>query len=476
MGDTIYSTDATTPTTPPARTDWGAILAAAIAALALVALAWLEKIAWDKISFAESTLQRAHSTALNSGVKFQESMATLTLELLLFQVSGAEENRSPFQDHARQLSSQITHAKTNAQTPAEAALLTKLDQALQSFLAAAENFVPQRAVRRDTVSNLSNALEREAHPFNSTVTELISLQNQARQRFATESTAAFAAARQALQASILALVAMLASFALLLHRTFFLPLKSRLDAAAAANLRHQKLASLGVLATGVAHEIRNPLTAIKLRLFCLKKAIGPALSENDDFQTIRSEIDRLERLTKSFLEFARPAEPQTARINSSELLQSVQRLLAPELEPRKININVDAAELLEFSGDRQQLQQVLINLAQNARDSMPSGGTITLRAHSGVAMLPAGRAPAVLLDVTDTGPGIAPEVQERLFDPFFSTREGGTGLGLAIASRIVEQHGGLIQFSTRAGQGSTFTIVLPKEKPNAAIENSPHRG
>ena len=474
MGDTIYSTHATTATTPPPRTDWGAILAAAIAALALVALAWLEKIAWDKISFAESTLQRAHSAALDSGVKFQESMATLTLELLLYQVSGAEENRSTFQDHARQLSSQVSEAKTNAQTPAETALLAKLDESLKSFLAAAEDFVPQRAVRRDTVSNLSTALEREAQPFNSTVTELIALQNQARQHFATESAAAFNAARKALQSSILALVGMLASFALLLHRTFFLPLKARLDAAAAANLRHQKLASLGVLATGVAHEIRNPLTAIKLRLFSLKKAVGPAVAENDDFQTIRSEIDRLEHLTKSFLEFARPAEPQNARIKSSELLQSVQRLLAPELESRKININVDAAEPLEFHGDQQQLQQVLINLAQNARDSMPSGGTITLRAHSGVAMLPAGRAPAVLLDITDTGAGIAPEVQERLFDPFFSTKEGGTGLGLAIASRIIEQHGGLIQFSTRPGQGSTFTIVLPKEKPNAAIENSPH--
>ena len=128
-------------------------------------------------------------------------------------------------------------------------------------------------------------------------------------------------------------------------------------------------------------------------------------------------------------------------------------------------------EDVHFEGDKQQLQQVLINLVQNARDSMPSGGTITLRGRSGAAAFRRGPKPAVMLDVIDTGTGIEPEVQNRLFDPFFSTKEGGTGLGLAIAARIVEQHRGLLQFSTRRNQGSTFTIILPKERGNAASEN-----
>jgi signal transduction histidine kinase len=477
MGDTIHSTAETiSNTSPESQRDWLAILAAIIAALALVTLAWLEKVAWDKMDFAENTLQRAHSAPLNSGANLQESLATLKLELLLFQVSGGEENRALYQSHARQLSSELAQATAAAQNPSERAALENINKSVQQFLNFAENLEPHKTVRRGTIPALSAELDEQLTPVVNAVSAFTSIQNETRRNLATQSAQAFTAARRALQSSLIALLALLAAIGLLVHRALFLPLKNRLDATAAAGLRNQKLASLGVLATGVAHEIRNPLTAIKLRLFSLKKALGATVSDNDDFQTIHSEIDRLERLTKSFLEFARPPEPQRERINSSDLLQKIQRLLEPELARRNIKIAIEAADNLDFSADPQQLQQVLINLAQNGADSMASGGTITLRAHSGSAAFARGRESAVMLDVIDTGIGIEPHVQERLFDPFFSTKEGGTGLGLAIAARIVEQHGGLMQFSTRPNQGSTFTIVLPKERTNAPIENSAHRG
>jgi signal transduction histidine kinase len=261
--------------------------------------------------------------------------------------------------------------------------------------------------------------------------------------------------------SLVALVILLGAIAFLMHRSFLLPLKARLLAAAAESERHEKMASLGVLATGVAHEIRNPLTAIKFRLFSLKKSLGEDLATNEDYQTIRNEIDRLETLVKNFLEFARPDDPNFSRIVPSELLRDVERLLEPELTRKKITLQLDVADELDFQGDRQQLRQVLINLVQNAADSMQQGGTITLRAHAGSAGFREGRGAAVLLEVIDTGAGIDAEVQKRIFDPFFSTKEGGTGLGLAIASRIVEQHGGMLQVSTRKDHGSTFTLVLP---------------
>jgi signal transduction histidine kinase len=108
------------------------------------------------------------------------------------------------------------------------------------------------------------------------------------------------------------------------------------------------------------------------------------------------------------------------------------------------------------------MKQVLINLVQNAADSIGREGTITLRARAARKTLPNGEKNAVVLEVTDTGKGIPVEVQKRLFDPFFTTKDNGTGLGLSIAARIVQKHGGLLQYQTRVNQGTTFDIVLPQ--------------
>jgi signal transduction histidine kinase len=107
------------------------------------------------------------------------------------------------------------------------------------------------------------------------------------------------------------------------------------------------------------------------------------------------------------------------------------------------------------------MKQVLINFIQNAADSMESGGTITLRTHLERQSLKGRNVPTVVLDIADTGSGIPPDVQKRLFDPFFTTKENGTGLGLCIAARIVEKHGGVIDYHTQLSRGTTFSIVLP---------------
>ncbi len=121
---------------------------------------------------------------------------------------------------------------------------------------------------------------------------------------------------------------------------------------------------------------------------------------------------------------------------------------------------------MQIKVDTGQLKQVLINLVRNAADSIGRQGRISLRVRHGRRSSPQGEADAVVLEVSDTGKGIAPEVEKRLFDPFFTTKENGTGLGLSIAARITELNGGNLQYQTRLGQGSTFGIVLPRAAAN----------
>ena len=256
------------------------------------------------------------------------------------------------------------------------------------------------------------------------------------------------------------ILALLVALALLVHRGLIAPLRVRLDQSQTIIERQEKLASLGVLASGVAHEIRNPLTAIKFRLFSLKQAV-PALAANEDAVTISNEINRLERIVKDFLQFARPSEPQLSRISARQVLEEVRTLMGSPLERQAIQLRVDAPADLALEADGQQLKQALINLVQNAAESIRRQGTITLRLRSGAAESNGHTQPAAVIGVIDTGKGIPAAVQARLFDPFFTTKDGGTGLGLATASRIIEKHGGLLRYQTDPARGTTFELVLP---------------
>ena len=218
--------------------------------------------------------------------------------------------------------------------------------------------------------------------------------------------------------------------------------------------RQEKLASLGELAAGVAHEIRNPLTAIKFRLYSLKKSLPAGSVDNEDATVIGDEISRLERIVKDFLMFARPSEPELITIPAQRILQEVCDLLKPQLKKSAIELSVQPSDPAWVRADTQQIKQVLINLIQNSADSIGHDGKITLSAHNGSDNL-------VALEVADNGKGIPPEVQERLFDPFFTTKEGGTGLGLPIAARIIEKHGGELRYQTEPGHGTVFSVVLP---------------
>lgn len=257
------------------------------------------------------------------------------------------------------------------------------------------------------------------------------------------------------------LLVLLAWLAAAVYLGMIAPLRRRLIEAGNAVEQSQKLAALGVLAAGIAHEIRNPLTAIKARLFTHQRSLmkGTTAYENTEF--IGRELDRLERIVRDFLLFARPTDPRLAPVSAGGLLREVCELLGAELGRLGIELRVENPPDLQVQADRQHLHQVLINLVRNAADSVGADGRILLRARRARTTLRGESREVVILEVEDNGRGIPPEIRPRLFDPFFTTKPNGTGLGLSIAARIVEKHGGELRYHTKMNHGTTFGVVLP---------------
>jgi signal transduction histidine kinase len=253
--------------------------------------------------------------------------------------------------------------------------------------------------------------------------------------------------------------------ATVVYRDLIAPLRVKLVESHALLERQEKLASLGMLAAGVAHEIRNPLTAIKARLFTQQKVLRPGTPEQIDAEVIAHEINRLERIVKDVLLFARPSEPEFVIVPAGEPLRQIEALFAKQFQDANIRLTVEECVEASIRVDLPQLKQVLINLVQNAADSIGQNGSITLRARAENVRHSTGLKAAVVLEVADTGKGISPEVEKRLFDPFFTTKDAGTGLGLPIAARIVEKQGGTLRYQTQVGHGTTFGIVLPRVEP-----------
>ncbi len=264
---------------------------------------------------------------------------------------------------------------------------------------------------------------------------------------------------------ILLLVGLTLWLAVITYRLVIVRLRRRLIESNATIEKQQKLAHFGELAAGLAHEIRNPLTAINARLYTLQKSLDPATPAAEDAGMIHTEINRLDRILRDFLRLARPGQPQFATLTARPVMEEVSQLLIPELRKQNITLKLDSAVETPFRADPQQIKQVLINLVQNAADAIGRDGTITLSARFALQKLRGRSQEVVVLEVADTGPGIAPEIQEHLFDPFFSTKEDGTGLGLAISARIVEQQGGEIITHSQLGRGATFGVVLPVHAP-----------
>lgn len=220
----------------------------------------------------------------------------------------------------------------------------------------------------------------------------------------------------------------------------------------------ERIAAWQEVARRLAHEIKNPLTPIQMSLETLLAAQSaqdarfPMLFR-DSAAVVLEEVDRLRRIVDEFSRFARLPKPQLAPVDLGELAQSVLSLYATP--PEGITLLPTLQTGVVARADRDQLTQVLVNLVKNAEEAMKDkGGSVRVRVK--------GTETDAIVEVEDTGPGIPPEHRARIFEPYFTTKDGGTGLGLAIAARILQEHGGKLEVGGEPGQGARFSVVLPR--------------
>ncbi|HVS34889.1 MAG TPA: ATP-binding protein [Gemmataceae bacterium] len=221
-------------------------------------------------------------------------------------------------------------------------------------------------------------------------------------------------------------------------------------------LRREQLAAVGQVAAGVAHELRNPLTSVKMLVQAGMEGSKPTGLAHDDLAIIEHEVLRMEACIQTFLDFARPPHAEPRRTDLLAVVRRAAALVEGRARRQKVRcvLNLPPGPI-EMQIDANQIQQVLVNLLLNALDAMPQGGVIHAEARA------PGRGADVEVEVRDDGPGVAPEVMKRLFEPFVSTKETGLGLGLSICRRLVEAHGGAIHGGNGSDGGAVFTFALP---------------
>ncbi len=222
----------------------------------------------------------------------------------------------------------------------------------------------------------------------------------------------------------------------------------------------EKLAALGQLSAGLAHELRNPLNTVLMLIYAMAQDQGYPRQRtttngfSDDLRIVQGELQRIKLLLDQFLEFARPRPPHFQRERLQEIMEETLLLIGPEARGREIVIRRDWANTLPLAWvDGVQIKQVFLNLLLNAIQAMPHGGTLTVHISVGGGSL--------RVTIADQGDGVSPEVRAQLFDPFFTTKEEGTGLGLSISQRIIEGHNGRLRLFSQPGVGTTVCIRLP---------------
>jgi two-component system sensor histidine kinase HydH len=220
-------------------------------------------------------------------------------------------------------------------------------------------------------------------------------------------------------------------------------------------LRAEALAEVGQLAAGMAHELRNPLTAIKMLVQTNREEAEARGLPAEDLNVIEKEILRMEGRLNVFIDFARPPKPERRRVDLAAVVGETLALVGGRARKQRVTLKFDPpATPALVQADGEQVRQLLVNLALNALDVMPRGGVLEIELrpptehHSELAVL-------------DTGPGIAPRHLPRLYEPFFTSKETGLGLGLVVSQRIARSHGGSLRATNRPQGGACFVLRLP---------------
>jgi signal transduction histidine kinase len=226
-------------------------------------------------------------------------------------------------------------------------------------------------------------------------------------------------------------------------------------------LQAEKMAVVGKLAAGMAHSIRNPFTSVKMRLFSLARTLRMTPAQKEDFDVISEEIRHIDTIVQNFLEFSRPPKLVMQSISISTIVDNTLQLLSHRLKSYDVTIELSRPYQLPLvQADPEQLKEVLVNLMVNACEAFEQHGG-RIRIEEKVVKSDGRR--QVMVRLSDSGPGIDPDLGEQVFQPFITTKEDGTGLGLSIAQRIVDEHGGRLKLESAPGQGAIFVIILPTE-------------
>ncbi|WP_375772318.1 ATP-binding protein [Archangium gephyra] len=239
--------------------------------------------------------------------------------------------------------------------------------------------------------------------------------------------------------------------------------EAQLKAQAEALMRAEQLAAVGRISAQVAHEVRNPLSSIGLNVELMQDAFERATFESPTdarearelLAAVTREVDRLTEVTEQYLRMARPPRPSLEPTDVTEVLASVLDFSREELERAHVEVvSEPAAQPPQALADEGQLRQVFLNLLRNAREAMPDGGRLTIATRVNER--------DVEVAIQDTGRGMTDSVRSRIFEPFFTTKEDGTGLGLAVCQQILKAHGGSLGCQSEPGQGTTFSVRLPR--------------
>lgn len=432
-------------------------------ALLLMLIAGTAHIAWQRIGELHGRTAAVQRESFKIADRLQQSILSLNNLVLSYAAYRDAGDWANFETGSRELGRWLNQQQPISSAANELLLLKQIRAGYTKYQDAAE------ALHRAYANNQTffratqlNDFEKQSKAVLDLGLQLSKVHQAFMESFLSQTTTTLDTLRLTLLAALGLLLVAGGWLSVMIYRGMIAPLKVQLVESRQLLERQEKLASLGMLAAGVAHEIRNPLTAIKAWLYMQQKRLKPGTPEHDDATLIAGETNRLERIVRDFLQFARPSDPQFTVVPAEQPLREVQKLLAPQLEKSKIKLDLDGAASAQIRIDPEQIKQVLINLIQNAADSIGKNGFITLRARLDEKRLNGRQTEVVILEVADTGKGIPPEVGKRLFDPFFTTKDTGTGLGLPIAARIVEKHLGALQYQTQPDRGTTFGIILPR--------------
>src|SRR3989441_5927760 len=356
-------------------------------ALAVVLLAalvgWAGHSAWQQLKQLRRNFGAVQSESFHLADHVEASILNLDETVLRFDLRKDPADKAHFHKESDELKQWIQTQEFLVTIPLELELLKQIEVALEAYSTRTAKLLEERA-QAGSVASPREVLEKVENKAQilGLRTKLKAVERAALNHFVEDSHEALGGLQRLLMA-LVALVLILGFTATsLIYRVKIAPLRAQLVESRAIIERQEKLASLGTLAAGVAHEIRNPLTAINVRLHSLKRTLVPGSSEHEDAAVIDQEIQRLDRIVRDVLHFARPAEPRPVTITAGSLFSRVRDLLDSQLEKASIRLSLASSPPLRIRVDPQQIEQVLINLIQNAAESIGRDGTITLRTRS----------------------------------------------------------------------------------------------